>query len=104
MEENNEKLLDTYPLPVTIEQIKTIEKQLENCICKIFITEGGKGTGFFCNIKYNNSTESLPVLITNNHILNENNIKSDQIIKISFLDKEQIKLQVLLKLKRKKKK
>ena len=47
MEENNEKLLDTYPLPVTIEQIKTIEKQLENCICKIFITEGGKGTGFF---------------------------------------------------------
>ena len=91
MEENNEKLLDTYPLPVTIEQTKTIEKQLENCICKIFITEGGKGTGFFWNIKYDNSTESLPVLITNNHILNENNIKSDQIIKISFLDKEQIK-------------
>ena len=46
-----EKLLDDYPTYVTIEQNKKIIDQLENGICKIFMDDGGKGTGFFCNIQ-----------------------------------------------------
>ena len=40
---------------------------MENCICKIYKNGGGKGTGFFCNIKYNNY--NIPVMMTNNHVV-----------------------------------
>ena len=70
---------------ITIDQTKTILNQLENCICKIFVDDGSKATGFFCNIKYDN--KEMPVLITNNHVLNEDNIKLNKIITIGLNDK-----------------
>ena len=62
-----------------------IIKQMKESVCKIY---GSKlnGTGFFCkiqNIKYGN-TSILYVLITNNHILGEEDIKSNKKIKISL--------------------
>ena len=83
-----EKLLDDYPSYVTIEQTKDIIEQLEKGICKIFMDGGGKGTGFFCYIKKENSNISLPVLITNNHVLKEEAIKPDKIIKIAIYESE----------------
>ena len=80
----NEKLLEDYPTYISIEQTKTILEQLENCICRIYMNDGGKGTGFFCNIKYKNANKSFPALITNYHVLNENDIKPDKQFKISF--------------------
>ena len=80
----NEKLLEDYPTYISIEQTKTILEQLENCICRIYMNDGGKGTGFFCNIKYENTNKSFPALITNYHVLNENDIKPDKQFKISF--------------------
>ncbi len=90
MSENQEKLLENYPLPVTIEQTKRILEQLEKCICKIYMSNGGKATGFFCNIKYNNSQQLLPVLITNYHVLNEKDIKQEKTIKISFYGENEL--------------
>ena len=46
------KLLDEYPSYITIEETKRIIDQLQNCICQVYISNGGKGTGFFCNIKH----------------------------------------------------
>ena len=81
-----EKLIEEQPIPVSIEGTKKILFQMENCICKIYLKNGEKGTGFFCKIPFNNNI--LPVLITNNHILNENDIKDNNIIEISINNNE----------------
>ena len=61
--------------PVSIESTKRILNQLMNCICKIKI-KGKFGTGFFCNIPDKN--ETIKVIMTNYHVLNENDLKENQ--------------------------
>ena len=75
-----ETLIENQPSPVDIEGIKIILSQKENCICKI-IQKDKKGTGFFCKIPFPDKNNLLNVLITNNHILNENEIKDNNTIK-----------------------
>ena len=75
-----EKLIKEQPIPVSLKDTKEILFQMENCICKIYINNGEIGTGFFCKIPFNNNL--LPVLITNNHVLNENDIDNNKIIKL----------------------
>jgi len=77
-----ENIIVDQPIPVSAEGTKKILFQMENCICKIYQESGKKGTGFFCKIPFNNNL--LPVLITNNHILNENDIKDNNIINLSI--------------------
>ena len=74
------------PIPVSLEGTRKILYQMENCICKIYKDNGEIGTGFFCEIPYNNNL--LKVLITNNHILNENEIDNKKIININIINKE----------------
>jgi hypothetical protein len=50
-------------------------------ICKIYLKNGIKATGFFCKISLPNN--QINVLITNNHIINEKIIEEKEIIKIS---------------------
>ena len=47
-----EKLLNNYPLPVSLSTTEEIVKQMKNSICKICTSNGKKGTGFFCKIPY----------------------------------------------------
>ena len=77
-----EKLIKDQPIPVSLAGMKKILFQMENCICKIYLKNGKIGTGFFCKIPFNNNL--LTVLFTNNHILNENDIKVNSIIKLSI--------------------
>jgi len=65
-----------------------IEKifQMEKCICKIKLDNGKVGTGFFCLIPFPNKFNSLQVLITCNHILNEQNLLEGTKIKLSLDD------------------
>ena len=84
-----ETLIEDQPIPVDIEGTKIILSQLENCICKIIKDDGKKGTGFFCKIPFPNKNNLLYALITNNHILNENDIENDKIIKLIIYNKEQ---------------
>ena len=84
-----ESLIEDQPTPVDIEGTKLILFQMENCICKIVKDDGGTGTGFFCIIPFPDKNNSLNVLITNNHVLNENDIKNDKIIKLIIYNKEQ---------------
>ena len=77
-----EVLIQDQPIPVSIQGIKNILFQLENCICQIYQKNGGKGTGFFCKILFQNKL--LPVLITNNHVLEEEDIKNNEIIKLTI--------------------
>ena len=63
--------------------------QMENCFCKIFNDDGRKGTGFFCRFPFPDENNLLlNVLITNNNILNENNLDNDKIIKFKIYNKK----------------
>ena len=76
---DKEKLLNKYPLPVTIDETELILNQMRNSICKIE-NKKGDGTGFFCKIL------NKKLLITNNHIINEEIIKNKNIIKVKIND------------------
>ena len=86
---NKEKLLESYPIPVTIDSTKIILNQMENCICKIN-SPNGKGTGFFCYIPYNN--KNIPVFITNNHLIDEKIIKEKNNITVTINDDKEKKI------------
>ena len=86
MEEiEKEKSIDEYPNPVTIEGTFKILNQLQNCICKIK-NKNGNGTGFFCSIN-----GKLKVLITNNHVIDEEILKENNRIKVSLNDDKEYK-------------
>ena len=89
MEIEKEKAIDGYPKPVTIEGTIKILEQLKNCICKIE-NKNGNGTGFFCYIPYKN--EKLEVLITNNHIIDEEIINENEKIEVSINDDKEYKI------------
>ena len=85
IEYNQEAFIDNYPTYVSMEDTENkILFQMKNCICKILKTNGKKGTGFFIKINYNN--ELLHLLVTNNHVLNEDDIDKDKIIEITLND------------------
>ena len=65
---------------IPFNEVKRIEKKLDT-ICKI-LKEKENGTGFFCKI--NIKGKEMKALFTNNHVLNENNIKKNSIIKIMY--------------------
>ena len=79
-----EKVIEEQPDPVDLEGTKVILFQIENCICKIIKDNGEKGTGFFCKISFPDENNLLNALITNNHVLNENDVENDKIIKFKI--------------------
>ena len=79
-ENSKEKRLKFYPLPITLAKSSAIIEQMKTSICKI-ITKNGKCTGFFCSIPYQNA--ALPVLITNNHIINEPMLRENRALNIT---------------------
>ena len=92
MEKIKKEILIKYqPIPVDLDGTKAILSQMENCICKIVKDNGEKGTGFFCKIPFPDENNALNVLITNNHVLNENDIENGKIIKFKIYNKKEQK-------------
>ena len=69
---------------ISKDQTKNILSQLDKNICKIYQTNGEMGTGFFCKIPYPDQFKLLPVLITNNHVLNEKDLQLFKSIRITM--------------------
>lgn len=90
----NESHMGNIP-PITKAQTKIISSQLDTCICKIMENEKCIGTGFFCRIRNPDENKRLPVLITNNHVLNEKALDINNKIKIT-LDDDKIKKDILI--------
>ena len=86
---DKERKFSQYPDIVSIERTKIILEQMEKCICKIIKKDGSKGTGFFCNIKNDNII--IKVMITNNHIINEEYINRNNEIRISLNNDKEFK-------------
>ena len=81
-----EKIIENYPLPITIEGTEKILEQMKKGICKIK-NKNGKGTGFFCKITYEN--EIIPVMITANHIINQEIIDKEKKINVTLNDDDE---------------
>ena len=73
--------------PVNIGGTKKILEQLMNCICKIKL-KGELGTGFFCQIDF--GKETIKVLITNYHVLNEKYIKENKQLNLLLNDEQSV--------------
>ena len=87
-----ENTLYSHGEPITKNEISNL-LNMEKSMCKIILEKcqdnqitKRKATGFFCEIEI----EDCPIkhaLFTSNHILNEDNIKSGNIIKIEYFNK-----------------
>ena len=90
---NNDKTNKTeedgnnYNSGLTIPHDKTrnISKQLRLYICKL-IGYGKSGTGFFCKIPYPNKLKYLHVLMTNEHVINKDELLENKKFKVTFDD------------------
>ena len=69
--------------PLCSEQLLKINEQMNKNICVIDLG-GMKGTGFFCKIPFPDNKNLLPVLITNNHVLNEEYLNINKSVFIFF--------------------
>ena len=85
--------------PIDLEKFEYILNQQKKYCCKIYSKNENIGTGFFCKIILPNSLSILPVLMTCNHVLDEDDIKIAQSINFS-LDNEKHKYTIRLDNKR----
>ena len=66
-----EKELRNYPNVISFECTEKILEQMRNKICNIKLINGTLGTGFFCKIPFPTKDKMLPILVTNNHLIDE---------------------------------
>jgi len=81
-----EKTIINSAESIPIKVLKIIFKQTDECLCKIECNKGGTGTGFLCIIPFPNKLQLLPVLITNNHVVSNNDILNNNKIKFKLND------------------
>ena len=74
-----EKYIGALPEPVSLRGTEKIIDQMNYGICRLY-NDNRKGTGFFVKIPHKN--QLLPVLITNNYIINKSDILHNKIISI----------------------
>jgi hypothetical protein len=86
MDEINKEII--FPSSATVENTIKITEQMKKYIFSIE-TIIGKGTGFFCYIESQN--KKVPVMITTNHIINEQTIKQTNIFKLTINNEKEKK-------------
>ena len=89
---NLEAYIKKSPEPLTIEVTSKIIEQMKKCVCHIKYN-GKDGTGFFMKIPYKSDT--LSVLFTNNHIINEDDLKISNIITL-YINNRNIEKNILI--------
>ena len=88
--------IDYYPKSISLKGIEIILEQMKKEVCKINIGKI-KGTGFFCKIPFIDNNNLLPVLITNNHIIDENILKKGKILLLINNEEKEIELENIIK-------
>ena len=66
------------------ESLEKINEQMKICSCKIECYEKGNGSGFFSLIPFPNKINLVPVLMTNNHVLQKEDIIKGKKININM--------------------
>ena len=85
--EIKEKGFNTVSNPIPIEILEIHISKIKTNICKIECRDGCHGTGFFCKIAIS-WEKTIKVLMTNNHILNQEDLLVNKYIKFSINDEE----------------
>ena len=85
-----EKTLNNMAKGISFDVFEELAQKMKTQICKIK-TKEGHGTGFFCNIP--NGWNTLRMLITNNHVLKEEDISKGKKINFS-INKEKIHYEI----------
>ena len=80
--------------PINIEQLQRIINLSKKSVVKIKKQNMASNTGFLCNVHFPDK-KTLPILITSNHILNENDITVGKKVNFS-LDNDNIFYQILI--------
>ena len=80
-----EKKLPGHTEAISIEDLLKLSEFAKKRICKIKCSDGSHGTGFFCTI-YLDNWNMKRTLITNNHVLKEDDIIPGKKIKFSLND------------------
>ena len=88
-----EQNLYNVPESIPISKLKIVIEESKSSICKIKCSDGGTGTGFFCVIPFPDKFNLLPVLITNYHVIKEDDLKISKKVKFS-LDNEEIHFEI----------
>jgi len=78
-----EKKIENMANELSGEQTEKILSQMKVSICKI-LNKDGSGTGFFCTISIDKTSERFKALITNNHVLDIEDIAPNKKIKITI--------------------
>ena len=81
---HKEKNLNNSIDLITLEENEIINWQMKNIICKIKLLTNEKGTGFLYKIPFPDKNNLLTVLITANHLINEEYLNRSKPIYISF--------------------
>jgi len=85
--QDNNQAKDKNPKTLFLDQIK-------NNICKIISSDKKIGTGFFCQISFPQSSSSIKVLITNNHVLADNDITPEKNIQLILYNEQSANLSI----------
>ena len=89
-----EKELPNMPKSAPLEVLENLIPLMKTHICRIECKDGGHGTGFFCNIPYGWNS-FIKVLMTNNHVLDKDDILPNKTIKFSINDgKKEYKIEI----------
>ena len=86
--------LPFQPKPISLKEMEILGNLAKSHICKIKCKNGSHGTGFFCNIPIG-WNDYLKVFMTNNHVLDINDIQPGQIINFS-LDNDYKDFQIII--------
>lgn len=87
-----EEFIKNSPDSLSIEDTSKIIDQMKKYVCQIKYN-GKDGTGFFIKIPY--KSEELPVLFTNNHIINEEDIKKSKLITL-YINNRNLEKNILI--------
>ena len=83
-----EKDIEDNAISIPTSALEIILDLAKKSICKIKSNEEEIGTCFFCAIPFPDKYNRLPVLVTNNHVLKNKDIKEGKIIKFSTNNEE----------------
>ena len=86
--------IDGHLYSMSLQTMKFFCQQMETSICKFKKPNNIFGTGFICKIKNKNNLYEIPVLITCNHVLNENDLTIGNEINLVFNNTKYIKLKI----------
>ena len=79
-----EKYIEDYPIPITLESTEIILSQMKSSVCKIYLDNGNKGTGFFCKVPFPGHINLRSFLVTNNHVIHESYLRKDKSFEITI--------------------